>query len=213
MKGSMKIETTEYQTLLEQNHLFFLTPSSQHTFYSYDRNEFLVLDISKSLIPDKFQISDTILNDQYLPLDKKWEAIRFLFLNELSTNESSNDRLNLLMKYAFEYLFPSTPIHISLNYLKQHYNEKIDIKTLAEMENFHPSYYTTWFKNTFGILPSKYIQHLRLEKAKELLKETNLSILEIAIGVGFNHASSLNKLFINTFKFTPKQYRKIHRNR
>lgn len=211
LKGSMQIETKNFETQLKPDHLFLLTPFSTHTFYSYDRNEFLILDIPESRIPAKFR-SDR-LSDQYLPLDKKWESIRFLLLDETKNNDISCHRINTLMEYASEFLFHSGNEYASLTYLRQNYNEKIRLDKLAEIENFHPFYYTQWFKNKFGMLPSEYIQFLRLEKAKALLQETDFSILEIAIEVGYNHASSLTRLFQKTFNITPKQYRLKYKKR
>lgn len=206
LKGSMKINTKEINTLLTPDHLFFLTPSSIHTFYSLERNEFLVLDIPKSMIPDKYK--HTYPKDQQIPLNKKWESLRFLFLDEvLQHNETSNDKIQALFQYASEYLFPTNVVSASVQYINEHFNKNIDIRKLAEMENFHPTYYTEWFKNHFGIPPSKYIQQLRYKKAKELLKNTDYSILEVALEVGYNHASSLNRLFLYFDNQTPLEYR------
>lgn len=210
LQGSMHIETEKMKTILKPDHLFFLTPSSTHTFYADDRNEIFVLDIPKSRIPVKFQ--GYRLNDQYLPINKKWESIRFLLLDEMKGNDSSDYRVERLIQYASDFLFPKSHEYESLNYIHQYYCDKIELTELAEIENFHPSYYSEWFKDKFGMLPSKYIQQLRLSKAKTLLKETDFSILEIAVEVGYNHASSLNRLFINHFNMTPKEYRQKHKN-
>ncbi len=207
LQGSMHIETEKFKTILKPDHLFLLTPSTLHTFYANERNEFLVLDIPKTKIPVKSL--EKRIEDQYLPINKKWECIRFLLLDEMKNNDDY--RVDTLIQYASDFLFPKSQEYRSLSYIHQNYCDQIELTDLAEIENFHPTYYSKWFKGKFGMLPSKYIQQLRLAKAKTLLEETNFSILEIAVEVGYNHASSLNRLFISHFNLTPKEYRQKHK--
>ncbi|WP_141430801.1 AraC family transcriptional regulator [Bacillus sp. 03113] len=209
LKGAMQIETKDLRTELKSDHLFLITPNSTHSFYSDVRNEFLVLDLPESSIPAKFRKQK--LGDQCLTLDKKWESIRYLLLNESQNNDGANHRLHTLMEYASEFLFHSGNKSPSVEYLHQNYYEKITVEQLAEIENFHPFYYTQWFKNKFGMSPSEYIQFLRMEKAKQLLRETDFTILEIALEVGYNQASSLTRLFLKLYNTTPKDYRLSHK--
>jgi len=207
LKGSMEINTKDIKTNLTPESLFFLAPSSIHTFYSLERNEFLVLDIPKRMVPDKYLHAS--IADKKLVLNKTWESLRFLFLDEtMQHTESNNYKIHLLFQYASEYLFPTHQISNSIQYLNEHYDESIDIKQLAKLDNFHPSYYTEWFKDKFGIPPSKYIQKLRYKKAKNLLENTDYSVLEIALEVGYQHASSLNRLFLYFGNERPLEYRK-----
>src|SRR5699024_12864551 len=119
----------------------------------------------------------------------------------------NNHRIKTLIQFASEFLFLPSHEYASVAYLHEHYDEEVKLADLAKLEGLHPFYYSEWLKNNIGVLPSKYIQNLRLEKAKELLRETNYSVLEIAIEVGYSHASSLTRLFKKTDNISPKQYR------
>ena len=55
--------------------------------------------------------------------------------------------------------------------------------------------------------PVEYIQKLRIEQVKELLRDTDLSIMQIAYEVGYNHNSSLTRLFKLHENITPANYR------
>lgn len=60
----------------------------------------------------------------------------------------------------------------------------------------------------FGTTVLGYVQSLRLEQAKQLLIETNLTIIEIASQVGYESLSHFGYLFKRQFGITPREYRK-----
>lgn len=95
----------------------------------------------------------------------------------------------------------------SIEYINNHYFEEIDLKVLAEIEHYTPTYYSEWFKQNMNMSLTTYIQNLRLKKAKELLLNTDYTILQIAQIVGYNHNSSLTRLFKTLEKTTPIQFK------
>ena len=76
------------------------------------------------------------------------------------------------------------------------------------MEHYNPVYYSEWFKRNMGITVSEYIKNLRIDKAKKLLADTDLSIFEIAQSVGYEHNSSFTRSFKECEKVSPSQFRK-----
>ncbi|HLS67121.1 MAG TPA: AraC family transcriptional regulator [Pseudogracilibacillus sp.] len=203
LRGSLKLITATHEMRLTEEHAFCLPPHTEHTFYALDRNEFLVLDIpAEKLLP-----YDGKVIERHFPLDDKWLALRQLLLSEITAPNSDEFRLELLMDYTFASLLTEAKAYRSIAYIHRHYGRKINVHTLADLEGFHPTYYSIWFKQTFGMTPVQYIQRVRLEKAQQLLQTTNMSILAIALDVGFSHASSFNRLFKRQFACTPTQYR------
>ena len=69
------------------------------------------------------------------------------------------------------------------------------------------------FKDRYGTTIISYQQTLRVDRAKKLLKNTDLSIQEIAGKVGYANPSSLSKLFLEETGMKPMEYRKQHRSR
>ena len=59
---------------------------------------------------------------------------------------------------------------------------------------------------------TEYIKNLRIKKAKELMTETDLSILEIAQRVGYEHNSSFTRVFKEIEGISPAQFRKESKN-
>lgn len=67
------------------------------------------------------------------------------------------------------------------------------------------------FKRRYGVSPARYLTSLRIEKAKQLLAETDLSVNEVAASSGFCDISSFQRNFKSSVSVTPSQYRAAHR--
>lgn len=209
ISGSMDIKTEHKDFDLDDKHLFFLPPGNIHAFKSDMPNEFLVLDIPNYMLNENNMV---ILQDGIeLSLDEKWKAIRFLILNELKDNHYSGESLSKLYHYFSPYIFEKN-LPSSIKYIHEHYNEDIDLQTLAEIEHYNLTYYSEWFKKNMQVSPTEYIQKLRIQRAKELLRDTDLNLIQVANEVGYNHNSSLTRVFKLHEKCTPLDYRmKIRR--
>jgi len=71
----------------------------------------------------------------------------------------------------------------------------------------NPAYFSTLFKKETGINFSNYLLNLRIENAKLLLKNSNLSLINIAVEIGFDNQSYFSNVFKKVTGMTPKQYR------
>lgn len=202
LSGILDIETDNKKLKLDQDKIFFIPTNCRHIFKSENPNEFLVLDISNRILNSNSM--DNFQDGVQCNLDERWKAIRFLILNELNTkNTESLIRL-------FHYFYPmilSENTSPSIKYIYDHFNENIALQTLANIEHYNLSYYSEWFKNTMKISPMKYIQKLRIERAKELLRYTDLKIINIAMEVGYSHHSSFTRIFRAYEQISPDDYR------
>ena len=77
----------------------------------------------------------------------------------------------------------------------------------AGMSEFH---FSRAFKRTTGIKPSQYFINLRMERARRLLRETNRSIIEIGLDVGYNSPSHFARIFHREVGISPSQYRRSY---
>jgi YesN/AraC family two-component response regulator len=209
LQGSLHIETNERNIQLNEEHLFLLPPDARHKFYSKERNEFLVLDIPLH----RFSTvgCSTVEEEKHLVLDERWKAIRSLFLYDLQDSDMLHQRINDdLLQYATGLFKEDSKRDVSIQYIHDHYGESISMQTLANLEHYNPSYYSQWFREKMGTTPKVYIQRLRLSQAKKLLESTELSILQITQQVGYEHHSSLTRLFQQFEGITPNAYRNIY---
>lgn len=103
---------------------------------------------------------------------------------------------------------PSHTIAIVEQYIQEHYGQALSLDILAERVYLTPHYLSSIFIQEKGIGISKYIKTLRMEKARELLRDTNMKINEISEKVGYSSLSYFCRSFRNEYGVTPEQYRK-----
>jgi AraC-like DNA-binding protein len=81
------------------------------------------------------------------------------------------------------------------NYIKENYSTTIRLDTLSEMTGLSRNYIIRQFRKCYGMTPSDYLATIRIEKAKQLALETDLSISEIANQVGYTELHSFSRMF------------------
>lgn len=96
-----------------------------------------------------------------------------------------------------------------LQYIKEHYQEKIYIKELADILSMNETYFCRYFKNIVGKTPIEYINYLRIERAVKLIRETDLRMTDICFIVGFDNVSYFIRKFKENKKLTPKKYSEL----
>ena len=96
----------------------------------------------------------------------------------------------------------------AMTYIIENYKTDATSKTAAEALLMNHSYFCRSFKRTFGCCFANYVLAYRLEKARIYLKNTNLSVTDIAFSVGFNNCSYFGKVFRERFGKSPLSYRK-----
>jgi len=94
-------------------------------------------------------------------------------------------------------------------YIHAHMHEVITLRNAANAFSYTPNYLGLIFKEETGISFSDYVVQARLEKAKELLKHTNLKIYEIADQVGYRNLNYFSKQFKDGFGLSPLEYRRL----
>lgn len=92
--------------------------------------------------------------------------------------------------------------------IKQQYKEEVTLGILAEKYGLSIGYLSSLIKNELGVSFSKYITMKRIQDAKKLLKNENLSIDEIAEMVGYRDYFYFIKVFKNFTGISPSKYRK-----
>lgn len=95
-----------------------------------------------------------------------------------------------------------------VDYIADHYAEKIYVETLADMITVSPDYFTKMFKDSMGKTPVDYINAVRMNHAMRLLLTTDMPINEIAEQIGFSGANYFHKIFKQYMVTSPLSYRK-----
>jgi transcriptional regulator GlxA family with amidase domain len=98
-------------------------------------------------------------------------------------------------------------------WLDQNYQAEVLIAELAANFKLSVRSLNRRFKQATNTSPLQYLQHLRIEHAKELLKQSNLAVSEVAAMVGYQDASYFASLFKKLTAVTPIEYRSLVRNK
>ena len=94
------------------------------------------------------------------------------------------------------------------DYIDAHLNERIELVELSGIAGLSMFHFARQFKHSGGMTPHSYIVSRRVERAKELLAGTNISLSEIAFAVGFADQSHLTRHFRQFVRITPGQFRR-----
>ena len=94
-----------------------------------------------------------------------------------------------------------------VDYMERHLADKITLETLASLIHFNESYLIERFKDAMGVPPMKYLNEMRMERAKELLVTTEKSITDIARETGFQSIHYFCRTFRKKENMTPQAYR------
>jgi AraC family transcriptional regulator len=93
-------------------------------------------------------------------------------------------------------------------YIEEHVADDIPLATLAELVQLSPYHFCRSFKSSFGIPPHRYHANRRIERAKQLLANRELSVTTIALDVGFGDTSRFSAAFHRLTGQTPSRYRR-----
>ena len=94
-------------------------------------------------------------------------------------------------------------------YIHQNYQEPIPLQALSDICYMSPNYFCRYFKQEIGKTPIGFLNEYRMEKACQLLSESQLTISDIALSVGFDNFSYFIRKFREYKGVTPKKYRSL----
>nr|WP_302595471.1 response regulator [uncultured Cellulosilyticum sp.] len=92
-------------------------------------------------------------------------------------------------------------------YLEVHYNEDISLEEAASMIGFSSFYFTKLMKEYMNMSYVDYITSLRVDKAKQLLEKTKMSVKDVGIAVGYENANYFTRVFKRIEGVAPSQYK------
>ncbi|MDG0812697.1 helix-turn-helix domain-containing protein [Cohnella rhizosphaerae] len=84
---------------------------------------------------------------------------------------------------------------LAQTYIREHYAENVRHSDLERIAGLSRNYIIVQFKKQFGLLPMQYLTFVRIQKARELALQTNLSVSEIAEQVGYADVHTFGKMY------------------
>jgi AraC family transcriptional regulator len=107
---------------------------------------------------------------------------------------------------------PSYKLRRALDYIEAHLADEVSVDDIARAASMSTYHFAHAFKRSTGFSPHKYVIQQRIERAKELLRLSDASIMEIAMLVGFATQNHFTTVFGRICGGTPKQYRNSIKN-
>ena len=135
------------------------------------------------------------------------------YIRDMRINEKLGTLLTLLMEQSWH---PESKTvsrkRLELaeikEYLDEHYTEKIVLDELSEKYYINKYYLTKIFKETYGSTISNYLIAMRITKAKQLLRFTDMTVDEVGSAVGMGDANYFSRMFRKVEGISPREYRK-----
>lgn len=93
-------------------------------------------------------------------------------------------------------------------FMENHYMEDISIKQLLEISHYSQRHFIRLFSAAYSTTPQKYLMNIRMRRACAMLRESSLSVTEIALRCGFGDSNYFSRAFRKASGMTPSQYRK-----
>jgi len=135
-------------------------------------------------------------------------------INEAASMEEIGGLIQSLIRALTEnaggsrYTGHSPLIRSSLQFINQHYPDKLSLTSVAATLHTNPSYLSMLFKKNLGMTFTEHLNQTRVGKSCSLLTSTTLSLSEIASRCGFEDQSYFSKVFKKQMGVSPKEYRK-----
>ncbi|MBQ4527617.1 MAG: helix-turn-helix transcriptional regulator [Clostridia bacterium] len=171
------------------NPLIVKQKSNVSVFFGDDEIEGLILEM----------FSEHMKKNDFYEIVIKSNLMKLLVMIErMSIAESSDDNHRYLIGEVVRY------IHNNLN-------SKIKLSDLCNLTNISESLLASAFKKITGQTIIEYVNTLKINKAKQLLKETNMSVTSISYDLGFSDGAYFNRVFKANAGCSPKEYRKHYK--
>lgn len=204
--------------------LFFRPDAVRGAWLAATRSDRQLLDLPDSSPPPEFFERRYDPDDSLMPL-LSW--YRTLNLSDPSTPELWDDRLLTVLHRMFKLhqrirleveqvdaVRPSTRdelyrrLHRARDFIEASLQEALDLERVADVANLSPFHLHRTFKTLFDLTPARYVRKRRLELAKELLRNTDLPVLDVCRDVGYQSLGSFTTLFQRHTGTTPAAFRR-----
>lgn len=220
-EGSITVDGTAYKMLTGK--IFPIPPGVNHGFYNTSdevlRTYELKFRLFGSEAKGRIEKLPVCMQIDSSPVDKSLLSLyREAHTDQLLSSDVTSLHFQLLMTYLLrccennknetakkKSVYPE--IERVIDYVLNNLAEELPLEKLAEVAGFEKNYFLRKFKKQTGYTPIAFILNRRLEKAKELLRFSDMNITQIAEATGFKSVHYFSKVFFDNVHVRPSDYR------
>ena len=219
-KGFCSLNGIDYE--LKDSCLFFLTPKDFHEIATKENNDSysLIISFNEQIVDKKIleQLSEDSIVIYDLPtlFSEQIDALYEVFLNRSIYRDAHlkhmlNCILIRILEIGQRVSSSAKDIHPivreSISYMLTNPSEHITLESLSERFGITKTYFSHLFRESTGTSFKQYLTSLRIECAKRMLAEKELSIIDIGFECGFLTPSQFSRSFKQNTGVTPSKYR------
>jgi AraC-like DNA-binding protein len=120
-------------------------------------------------------------------------------------------QIDKLVKECYLPTYYYVQIRQSKSFMEKYLSGKIEVAKMASTAFMSKFHYTRIFKKVYGLSPRQYLKDLRINKAKELLKQ-GLNVTQVCIDVGYDSVPTFCNIFKRATGYSPGEYRNLNKS-
>ncbi|MDF2541427.1 MAG: two component transcriptional regulator, AraC family [Herbinix sp.] len=148
---------------------------------------------------------DVINKEEYERQFYHCDTVQEVFQQLIVVMTTKLEQLNLEKQLA-----DKKPIRLAKQYIKEKYQQPITLDEISNEIGFNPTYFSTLFKKETGQNFLEYLTDTRIQAAKQLLADTDRTVIQVSEEVGYTDLKYFTKLFKKSTGLTPSEYRKLY---
>lgn len=234
LKGNIDYQTNRNQLTLNSQQFILFNPLAEHKQLAIDDKKFLIelnpsflSEVSQDLYPVDHDIQFALSTQKNSQISN-W--VRFVLdFAQLETDDTRS--MEIFLEHSFTQLallllkstvgthtqdinvntYKTLDPHIykTILALKEDYQHSWTLDEMALVASLSKFQFAHYFKDALGISPYSWLQTYRIVRSQEMLKETNKTVLEIAMDCGFSSVTVYNQLFKRLYGITPSAFREM----
>lgn len=235
LTGSVHVTTRQFVRTFTKDEFFIFNPAQPHELRAVGESvEILSIQLSYKLFSGYYPLIQNIvfttenINNSIPPevatsihtlmLEISYEYFAQKEYYEFRCVSLTNALMNCILKHVpYKILDKAEARSVNtrnmrlkriVDYIETNYTGKLLLSDIAKSEDLSLCYLSHFFKDNFNKTFQDYLNDLRFERARQLLLKTDLRIIDICMESGFSDTKYLNKMFLDTYGCTPKDYRR-----